>query len=239
MPKPEINAKEMLKNVREGMDDAAIMKKYRLSPKGLQSLFKKMVAAGVIHQKDLDKRSEEAKLDLEQVAQDVRAGADDAALTKKYRLTPKLLAQLYDNLLDAGLIQVEEFYSRQPVSTGPNAPQPDPEDAATKEIKRAEAAAEQARQDVKRLIKAAEQGRNDRVELFLDRGVDVNSKDDFGDTALIVASDRGHQQTVDLLLDRGAEVNATDGDGKTALHYAKMRGHAEVAELLTTLGGKD
>jgi hypothetical protein len=57
MARSKIDAKEALDDLHAGMDDHALMAKYRLSAKGLQSLFTKLIEAGVITQELLDKRS--------------------------------------------------------------------------------------------------------------------------------------------------------------------------------------
>ncbi len=49
-------AQDVLQDVRAGMTDAEFMAKYRLSARGLQSLFKKLIAAGSITKADLDRR---------------------------------------------------------------------------------------------------------------------------------------------------------------------------------------
>ncbi len=59
MPKKTINAKEILADIKGGMDDSALMEKYQLSEKGLQSLFKKLVDAGVLKQREQDERPSE------------------------------------------------------------------------------------------------------------------------------------------------------------------------------------
>ncbi len=56
MAKRQIRVKEALKDVRAGMTDAELMKKHQLAPKGLQSLFSKMVTAGLITVGELDLR---------------------------------------------------------------------------------------------------------------------------------------------------------------------------------------
>jgi len=55
-PETQINAQEAARDVRSGMNDSALMEKYKLSPKGLQSLFTKLIAVKLIHQIDLDRR---------------------------------------------------------------------------------------------------------------------------------------------------------------------------------------
>ena len=57
MPKRVIDAGEALKCIRSGMSDVEIMAKFNISTKGLQSLFNKMLGAGIINQADLDNRT--------------------------------------------------------------------------------------------------------------------------------------------------------------------------------------
>jgi len=48
MGKPTINAKAVLRDIRNGASKAELMEKYKLTPKGLESLYQKLVAAGLI-----------------------------------------------------------------------------------------------------------------------------------------------------------------------------------------------
>ena len=57
MSKRHLSGKEILQDIRAGMDDAALMIKYQLSAQGLQSVFKKLIAAGALNQAELDGRS--------------------------------------------------------------------------------------------------------------------------------------------------------------------------------------
>ena len=52
-----VNAQEAARDIRAGMDDFALMQKYQLSPKRLQSLFKKLIEVRLLQQTDLDRRS--------------------------------------------------------------------------------------------------------------------------------------------------------------------------------------
>jgi hypothetical protein len=47
-PKRKIKAKDIVNDVRQGMNDAQLMDKHKLSPKGLQSVFKKLIEAKAI-----------------------------------------------------------------------------------------------------------------------------------------------------------------------------------------------
>lgn len=58
--RPVISASDAVKSIRSGMDDATLMKRYRISAKGLRSLFRKLVAAGLVSRADLDKRMSES-----------------------------------------------------------------------------------------------------------------------------------------------------------------------------------
>jgi len=57
MEKRIVNAKQVLDDIRAGVDDAALMAKYQLSEKGLQSLFKKLVDGGVLKPEEVEKRT--------------------------------------------------------------------------------------------------------------------------------------------------------------------------------------
>lgn len=54
--KPVIKAKEAARSIRAGMSDAQLMKRYNISARGLESLFRKLAAAGLITEEELDAR---------------------------------------------------------------------------------------------------------------------------------------------------------------------------------------
>ena len=56
MAKAEIYAKEILHDIRSGMDDVNLMHKYKVTAKGLDSVFRKLFAAGLISQQELNAR---------------------------------------------------------------------------------------------------------------------------------------------------------------------------------------
>lgn len=68
--------------------------------------------------------------------------------------------------------------------------------------------------------------------------VDVNSRNEAGETPLILAAHYGAERVIPLLLARGAEVNAKDRLGNTALAHASGPKLARVAALLKQAGGK-
>ena len=56
MNKRKITAREVLSDVRTGVSDPALMEKYKLSAQGLQSVFNKLIKAGVLTQEELNER---------------------------------------------------------------------------------------------------------------------------------------------------------------------------------------
>lgn len=140
MAKRKISADVAIKDIRSGMSDAELMGKYRLSAKGLQSLFKKLLAVGLIKVEELDQRMptfmgtvfvtneiglQEFRVELEDsvtpargepyphlsiesVLKDIREGATDPTLMKKYNLSSAGLQSLLEHLVFSGLMtQIE------------------------------------------------------------------------------------------------------------------------------------
>ena len=64
------------------------------------------------------------------------------------------------------------------------------------------------------------------VDLFLDKGADVNVKDFYGDTPLILAAKEGHLLVVKSLLGHKPNLEIKDGEGNTALVQAAVHGHS-------------
>jgi hypothetical protein len=58
------------------------------------------------------------------------------------------------------------------------------------------------------------------VQSILDKGADVNARDEDGNTALIIAVSFGGRDVVEMLLRRGADANARNKSGETALMAA-------------------
>src|SRR6202044_1741931 len=84
---------------------------------------------------------------------------------------------------------------------------------------------------------AATNGSAATIRMLLDAGVDANSSNPGGETALMTAARTGKADAVALLLDRGAKVNAKDDvHGQTALMWATLENHAGIVELLLARG---
>ena len=74
------------------------------------------------------------------------------------------------------------------------------------------------------------------INILLDNGIDINSKNKFNTTALIMAADNGHLQCMELLLNRGADINSRDNHNHTALHHTAIYGYKECVIMLLSKG---
>lgn len=85
---------------------------------------------------------------------------------------------------------------------------------------------------------AVRSGDAKKVAAQLDKGGDVNARNETGITALWIATANGHKDVIELLIARGADVNARDGIWyQTPLSQSTSR--AEIAKLLLKAGAKD
>ena len=73
------------------------------------------------------------------------------------------------------------------------------------------------------------------VEQCLADGVDVNTADDEGYSALHAAAENDHLEVVKLLISKGADINHRST--YTALELAEMAGNKEVVVYLKSLKG--
>lgn len=81
----------------------------------------------------------------------------------------------------------------------------------------------------------------EKAKLFLDAGLDVNSRNGEQQTPLITVCMMKKVSNVQLakfFLDNGADVSAKDMYGNTALHYAAMNGHIGLVMLLLSRGAR-
>lgn len=66
--------------------------------------------------------------------------------------------------------------------------------------------------------------------------MDINIKNNEGETPLIVASICGFNDLTALLIEKGANVNEKDNDEHSAMHYASEKGYNEIVEQLIMAG---
>lgn len=87
------------------------------------------------------------------------------------------------------------------------------------------------------------------VEFLLDKGIDVNGKDDFGNTALhklasetcsgCTMSEADRIAFAQLLLDKGADINSKNSFGDSPLKMANRNAHKGLAAWLRRHGGHE
>lgn len=79
-------------------------------------------------------------------------------------------------------------------------------------------------------------GVENSVRLHIDRGDDVNSRDDKGFTPLMIAASRNKVAMCRLLIDAGANLDLLDPLGRDALSIAQGAGAAEASEVIARAG---
>ncbi len=65
---------------------------------------------------------------------------------------------------------------------------------------------------------------------------EINSTNDYGNTALMVAAAHGDAAQVQHLIEQGADIDARGYIGNTALIFAIQEGHTQIVEMLVEAG---
>ena len=74
---------------------------------------------------------------------------------------------------------------------------------------------------------------------YISKFININQKDEKGNTLLILAALHGHNTIVKNLLEKGADINEKNNKGNTALHYAISQKYFSLADILTKFGAKE
>ena len=72
-----------------------------------------------------------------------------------------------------------------------------------------------------------------------DLSINVNSRDEHGNSLLILAAQRSSKRMIKFLLRRNANINAQNFAGYSSLHYLYEYGHDRLAEYLVSKGARD
>ncbi|MEB3310246.1 MAG: ankyrin repeat domain-containing protein [Snowella sp.] len=86
------------------------------------------------------------------------------------------------------------------------------------------------------LMTAAGEGQDEFVKTLIQAGLDIDTEDENGDTALHLACLEGHVSVVSALLALGANVNHRNHLGDTPLLIALLQDHPEIADQLLCAG---
>lgn len=88
------------------------------------------------------------------------------------------------------------------------------------------------------LTAAIENGHERAVELFIQAGFDLETRNAQGWTPLMIASFFGHPRSAEMLVKAGADVHARDGHGYSPIHWSALQGYEIVVDLLLTQGAQ-
>ena len=90
------------------------------------------------------------------------------------------------------------------------------------------------------LLRLVRDGVTDRDSLnfLIERGADVNGRDENGSAPLHIAVSNSAVLLVKRLIERGADVNAADGEGRTPLMIARAIGNRFVIAVLEPFGAR-
>ncbi len=113
MNKTKINAADVLVDIRKGMSRTELKEKYRLSEKGLNSLFLKLQYALYTEESYLDKVTER-QVSAREILRDIKAGVSEPDLMAKYKISAMALNTLYEDLKTLGLLDSEPSGRRVP-----------------------------------------------------------------------------------------------------------------------------
>lgn len=76
------------------------------------------------------------------------------------------------------------------------------------------------------------------VRILVEKGANIDKKDDNGLTPLAIASKRGDTTIVKFLIENGADIELADANGYTPLIWASREGHPETIKMLLGKGAK-
>ncbi len=107
---PSIRAREFLSDVRAGVSDSILQRKYALPPKRFYVY--KAMALDIIAKQSAEQSKDRRKINAKLFLADIRCGMDDDALMIKYDLLPRHLQNAFRQIINAGLITPLELSNR-------------------------------------------------------------------------------------------------------------------------------
>jgi uncharacterized protein (DUF433 family) len=106
----EIDVTEVLRDIKDGKGDGELMQKYRLSPRGLADLYRKLVNTGFLARNGnsfVIARSR--RIAVKQLVADLRAGLSRQELMAKYLCSSQRLRRLVAKLMAVGVVTQTEL----------------------------------------------------------------------------------------------------------------------------------
>ena len=93
-------------------------------------------------------------------------------------------------------------------------------------------------QSLDQFLRAVNDGDVRTVTELLNKGIEPDTADANGNTALMVASRVGHKAIVTLLIERKVNVAKRSPFGDTAINFAALAGHLEIVGMLLAHGAE-
>ena len=88
----------------------------------------------------------------------------------------------------------------------------------------------------KEMLAAADEGKQRLVHALITAGADLETRDEYNNTALHISAKKGHESVVRILLQLGIDVNRRQVNKFTPLITAARYGHHKIAKLLMRSG---
>jgi hypothetical protein len=119
--KIRISARAIREDIKNRLDDRALMEKYGLSLKNLLRVKRTLVANGLLSEEEIQNQGAPARpgqktLQAGAFMRDFRQRPDDFYLMKRYELTPRQLKKVYDAMQRRGLLSDFELNSRDRIA---------------------------------------------------------------------------------------------------------------------------
>ncbi len=127
--KPSLSARAILRDLADELSDSGLMRKHGLSRKGLESMYRKLLARGLITEDMIERRrgptastimvaareagsDRKVVIDAGEAVKDILDNMSDKAVMAKYRLSEKGLRSMLNKLYAKGLISSETLRQR-------------------------------------------------------------------------------------------------------------------------------
>jgi ankyrin repeat protein len=261
-PRKRISAADVVSDIRSGMGDLDLMRKYEVTEKQLVALLTKLIEKGHMSRDELNRHF--SRESVEQQGSSARApgtegaakGIEDtghATLPESTKLEPPGPIRRYSHVLIGVLCLIvpafivaimlasrqDRWFPSAGHRPGPVEQVVEPKTHGSGEgLNRVRSAPPERKAKPQQfnqetpLLQAAREGDQARVRQLLAQGADVNEKAAKQWTALLIASDHGRWPVVSVLLEHGADIEAKTNSGWTPLLCAANRGHRDVVEIL-------
>ena len=110
MPEQKISARNILQDIKQGMDSEALMKKYQLSFKKVQTAYAHLMEAGLLELVDGAFHIPAVRrLRAKRIARDIRSGLSSEQMREKYLLSPSQLQKAVEVLLEHKSISPDQL----------------------------------------------------------------------------------------------------------------------------------